>query len=189
MNKVNYITFKLLLFIILFNPSFSQTGLFLPKGETGFSVWGKNLFYTDCSSCNSPKILSFDYLAPYDIELSVGKLTFQDNYDYSYYQITKYIRLNDNSFSFWYRGNRIEDVDSRIFGFRLFDSSGFTIEVFNWIEDNENFYREWNEQFIVLGKYFSYKSYVLGIEYINTIDNLDEFDDAAIMVSFGSLFK
>ena len=46
-----------------------------------------------------------------------------------------------------------------------------------------------DEELIEFGKHFNFGSYILGIEYQNAIDNIDNFEDGNIIFSIGSVFN
>ena len=99
MRVFNMSTYKIVFLFCLLGFSYSQTGFFVDKNTSAFGVWGDYNTATDsnCDHCSTWKTIRFDYLTPYNLEISVGKRTVHEPgyyyYNYNSPQVKNYIPL------------------------------------------------------------------------------------------------
>ena len=143
----------------------------------------------------------------------VKSYSFYDSYNYNYYDY--YYDYWGNQYTDYFYDYGSIDIDISIdnytrFDFTFFDSSGFYATIaktsisldlnihlqecygtsyydcyntYEYVEESAD------DELIEFGKYFNFGSYILGIEYQNAIDNIDNFEDGNIIFSIGSVFN
>ena len=201
------------LIIYLISFAYTQTGLFVDKNTSAYSVWGTYEAFIDCEYCKEHKSFSFAYLTPYNLEFSLSRnILFNSDSEndirYNKFGLNYYLDIKGSKTGIGYSYADILDHGDyslergTISLFSKFND-GLAIQL-SVITDDESdcYYSSWypgyyycdnysnTYEVISITKLFEINSYVIAIGYNNSADeDFFEFDYGKFSLSIGSIFK